>query len=65
MDPNAIKEGFVNVNDYLGDVSMNPETWIDQANKTGEAIKQRLCNVKVRSCRILDTYFISRCMVCS
>ena len=54
MDPNAIKEGFVNVNDYLGDVSMNPETWIDQANKTGEAIKQRLCNVKVRSCRILD-----------
>lgn len=45
VDPGAIKEGFVNVSDYMGDKSMRPTKWMEQANKTDTAMKQQAVKV--------------------
>ena len=45
IDPGAIKEGFVNVSDYMGDKSMGPEKWMEQANKTDAAMSQQATKV--------------------
>lgn len=45
IDSAAIKEGFVNVSDYMGDKSMGPAKWMEQANKTDAAMSQQATKV--------------------
>ena len=45
IDAAAIKEGFVNVSDYMGDKSMGPEKWMEQAEKTDAAMTQQASKV--------------------
>jgi len=40
IDPKAIKEGFVNVNDYMGG-DMHPGEWSEQAKKTSAAMDEQ------------------------
>lgn len=45
VDAAAVKEGFVNVSDYMGDKSMGPDKWMEQANKTDAAMSQQATKV--------------------
>lgn len=49
IDKYAFKEGFVNVSDYMGDKSMGPGKWMEQANKTDAAMSQQAVKVTEES----------------